>query len=454
MYRYVVDDLVAWSEKSKRRILYIKGALSVGKTWAIKDFATGYFESYRYISLAEDNEIADIVSLGYVDNSILEIIAVEPYPLDNPTVKNAVIEEVKRLDQLLNDRYGDEDYEKCMLILDDAEGISLTDIFFHQYRKIHSSHAVCVIASTMEVSPYQYHYKDIFEVLRIRPMSFEEYLMAQKEHALITAIRNNKTKTLSELEEVAIKARLKEYMMIGGMPEVVNHFIKHKNMTAIRPLQQSIVKRYEQIIIRGLSSSMSQRCRRIWRSLPAQLERNNKKFMYNAAEPNARAREYSDATQILCNLGFVRKLPKLKNASLPLEANADYNSFELFLLDHGLLRTIYNLPNDEDLSLSDIFAEKNGAVAEQYIFQELSNKLGYLYYWVSGATARIPFVYESDDLAVPVDIQIKERKKAQSIKVFTSKNSNIQISLKISMEQVSFEKNILNVPVYSLWNLI
>jgi hypothetical protein len=242
------------------------------------------------------------------------------------------------------------------------------------------------------------------------------------------------------------------------MPEVVKSFIKHRDFSLARKLQKNIIKQYEQIIYNNLSTALSQRCRRIWRSIPNQLSKDNKKFMYKYAEENARAREYDVATQTLCSLGFVRKLPRLLKPDMPLEANVDNKSFELFLIDHGLLRAMYDFPAvADDITPYDVFSEGNGAIAEQFIFQELSSKLGYLYYWVSGATARVPFVYESNNAAIPVDIQFIPRSKAQSIKVFNSKykpNENTGVSLKISLDQISLDKSVLNIPAYSLWTLI
>jgi hypothetical protein len=457
MYRTVINEFVAWYEENKRKILYVKGALGVGKTWAIKDFATGFFECNLYISLADDSEVRDIVTFNDADSSLPSMIQSQDYPLDDDTVNIRVKESVSRLDSLLSQRYGVGDFSKYMLIFDDAEDLPLSDIFFHEYKHIHPDYSLCLAGSTMEVTPYEYHYKDVFRLVRMRPMSFEEYLIATKSHPLINAITNNKSMPLKPFEEASILEHLKEYLIVGGMPEVVKSYLKHKNFSKARAQQKIIIKQYEQIIYHTLSAAMSQRCRRIWRSIPNQLSKDNRKFMYRYVEENARAREYDAATQTLCNLGFVRKLPRLIKPDMPLEENTDYKSFELFLLDHGLLRAMYDFPaDDENLTPSDIFTEGNGAIAEQFSFQELSNKLGCLYYWVSGATARIPFVYESKHAAIPVDIQLMPRSKAQSIRVFNSKyktGENTGISLRISLEQVSFDKSVLNVPAYSLWNL-
>lgn len=175
--------------------------------------------------------------------------------------------------------------------------------------------------------------------------------------------------------------------------------------------------------------------------------------MYKSVDSNARSREYAEAAQALCNLGIARKLPRLTSGNLPLEEHVDYKSFELFFIDHGLLRAAYGLPMNEEIDVNDILAEKCGAIAEQFIFQELSSKIPYLYYWVSGATARVPFVYEGEDAPVPVDIRFVPNSKAQNIKTFRSKNSNTNIAVKVSFNQVSLDGDTLNIPAYGLWNM-
>ena len=170
-------------------------------------------------------------------------------------------------------------------------------------------------------------------------------------------------------------------------------------------MQEALLEDYVQLMKQTYPVALYQRCKRIFRSIPEQLARENKKFMYKSVDSNARSREYAEAAQALCNLGIARKLPRLTSGNLPLEEHVDYKSFELFFIDHGLLRAAYGLPMNEEIDVNDILAEKCGAIAEQFIFQELSSKIPYLYYWVSGATARVPFVYEGEDAPVPVDIR-------------------------------------------------
>ena len=284
-------------------------------------------------------------------------------------------------------------------------------------------------------------------------MTFEEYMIASKAHPFLDAISKHKDKPLTNLEIGAITSMLREYLLVGGMPGIVHAYLKDRDLSVIRPMQETMLEDYIQLMKHTYPNALYQRCKRVFRSIPEQLARENKKFMYKSVDSNARSREYAEAAQELCNLGIGRKLPRLTSGTLPLEDHVDYKSFELFFIDHGLLRAAYGLPIREDIDVNEILTEKSGAVAEQFIFQELSSRIPYLYYWVSGATARVPFVYEGENAPVPVDIRFVPNSKAQNIKTFRSKNPNTDIVVKVSFNQVSMDKNVLNIPAYGLWNM-
>lgn len=423
MYRNIINDFAGWYEEKRRRILYVKGAKGVGKTWAIKDFATAFFKHQYYINVAEDTGCQDALSGA------------------------------SNLDLLLEQRFSAPDFSDAILIFDEVQCIPDCAQFFYSFRKGHPDYTICLIADSMEFTEYEYSHPDVFSIFRMRPMTFEEYMIASKAHPFLDAISKHKDAPLTNLEIGAISSMLREYLLVGGMPGIVHTYLKNRDLSLVRPMQEAMLEEYIQLMKRTYSSALYQRCKRIFRSIPEQLARENKKFMYKAVDSNARSREYAEAAQALCNLGIARKLPRLQTAVLPLEEHVDYKSFELFLIDHGLLRAAYGLPINEDLDLNDILQEKLGAVAEQFIFQELSSKIPYLYYWVSGATARVPFVYEGENAPVPVDVRFVPNSKAQNIKTFRSKNPNTEIAVKVSFNQVALEGNTLNIPAYGLWNM-
>lgn len=434
MYRNVINDLSIWYEEPKRKILSVKGALGVGKTWAVKDFTFAFFDQQRYIDFAEDNTFYNIITRIQYPNA------------DVPAV-------LKSFDDALEKFFGEKDFSEAVLIFDGMENTPEYPRFFYEYAKKHRNYTICLIASSMEIDEFEYSHPDVFKIIRMRPMSFEEYMIANKAKPFLTAIENHKRSPLSSLEAKAISTMLKEYMMVGGMPAAVKEYIKTKDYSKVRAIQENIIEDYMKLLKNSLSNSLAGRCRRILNNIPKQLANDNKKFMYKSVDSNARSREYAEAVQTLCDLGLTRKLPRLISSEFPLEDNVDFKSFELFYIDHGLLRASYKLPMGDDVELRSIFEEQNNAIAEQYVFQELSNKLGNIYYWISGATARVPFIYEADNSVVPVVVQLDENNKAQNIKTFCAKNSNIDIAIRISLDQVSYDKNTLNLPAYGIWNM-
>lgn len=446
MYRNVINDLVTWFEERRRRILYIKGAAGVGKTWSVKDFAMAFFEKSVYIDVSKAPAFFHAIAGIITDSS-------DNIPAHFSEGQTDMQTRIEAMDSLLNQHYGEIDFSNTILIFDEMQDVPECAEFFYEYAKKHRHYSICLIASSMKITEFEYHHADVFNIIRMRPMSFEEYMIANKAHPFLAAIENHKNVPLTALEEQAISLMLRDYLIIGGMPGIVQNFLKHKDYAQARTMQLAQLEVYRQMIQGSVSSAMSQRMRRIWQSVPKQLTHSNKKFMYRFVETNARSREYADAVQHLCNLGLTRKLPRLLSSELPLEAHADYNSFELFFLDHGLLRAVYGAPINDEVTPCDIFAEENGAVAEQFVFEELSAKMGYLYYWISGATARVPFVYEGENGPIPVDVRFISNKKAQNIKTFRAKNPTTDISLRISLEPVRLDGKVLNIPAYGLWNM-
>ncbi len=430
MYRNVINSLAAWYEEPRKRILYLKGAHGVGKTWTITDFATAFFDGYRIIDLSVRKELKNILTMD---------IPVESIAL--------------AIDEYVKKHFDGVDFTKNLLIIDQVQNIPFCGEIFYHYGKLHRNHVICLIGSSMAITEFEYHHKDVFNIIRMRPMTFDEYLIANKATPIVSAIENSKSVPLNPVEENTVLAMLRDYMITGGMPAIVKNFIENKDFSLVRRMQLDMINNYEWLIRSSFSPAMATRCRRIWKSIPKQLNKDNKKFMYRLVEENARSREYADAAFNLCNLGLARKLPRLKDCSLPLENHVDNKSFQLFLLDHGLLRALYNLPCDQDTPIDRIFGEENGAIACQYIFQELSNKVGSVYYWISKATARVPFVYEGGHTVVPVDIRFTHNNKAQNIKTFKNQNLTSELSINISLEQVSINNSVFNIPAYGLWNM-
>ena len=417
MYRNIIEDMIEWQEERNRQMLYIKGAVGVGKTWIVKDFATAFYPACCYVDCTE-----------------------------------GVSANTDELDSLLASRFSEEELTKGLIVFDEVQHIPDAAEFFYDYKKLHKDFHICLIASNMQITEFEYTHGDCYKLLRLRPMTFEEYLIANRAGAFIEAIKGGRY-TFSQLETDALERLLADYLMIGGMPGVVSAFIRSKNYEKVRLLQDEINDANLKLLKSELPDAMYQRTKRVFKSIPKQLSKDNKKFMYKSAEANARSREYAEATQLLCDYGLARKLPRLTEGKLPLEDYVDYKSFELFFLDHGLLRASLKLPISDKLTLNELMNESGGAVAEQYLFTELSSAIGILYYWVSGATARVPFVYEGSDSPIPIDIRYNRSKHPQNIKVFKEKNPDTTSFIRVTADEYAENSYEKDIPLYALWNL-
>ena len=192
---------------------------------------------------------------------------------------------------------------------------------------------------------------------------------------------------------------------------------------------------------------------KVWDSLPVQLEKPNRKFMYGYVDEKARAREYAGAVKWLADAGLVRQIFRVSKGLAPLTAYEDQKAFELYHLDHGLLRVMCGVWMEDLEHRTDVYEVLGGVLTEQYTVAELTmnQNVHHLYFWISGATARVDFVFEDDGEVIPVDVQSKVRSKAQSLKVFY-KNYNNRMAIRISLDDLNFSKGILNIPLYGLWN--
>ena len=242
------------------------------------------------------------------------------------------------------------------------------------------------------------------------------------------------------------------YYITGGMPVVVSEYIKSQDLERIDGVLKEVLRQSEKYVETSVPKGLAYKVNKIWQSIPAQMEKDNRKFMYQQVDEKARAREYENAVRWLVNTGLVRKVNRIRHGVAPLSKQVDEKSFELYFLDHGLLRIMCGI-SQKQVSKKHTLDELNGALLEQLVLSELTmNKtVGTLYFWISGATARVDFVFEDDGEIVPVDVQSKIRPKAQSVKVFHSKYSN-RMAIRISMDRLSFAKGVLNIPIYGLWN--
>lgn len=430
MYRNMITDLVAWSEQDEKPILLLKGAKGVGKTWCVMDFAEAFFEKAIHIDFSKDAVLREMF-----------------LTVNRPEFIDEQLELLAEVD------FHAEDTSNLLMVYD---GVQISEDLFAgimQYVRQRKHLATIIIADWVGVLPAENLVAEEIVVHTMYPMSFDEFLMANKAQELCRMIEREKTDGLAQDLRPIILDYLKYFYITGGMPAVVLDFIKHKNMDAIDELQHHILHDMRDEILQYAPKLLVKKILQVWDSIPKQLTKENKKFMYGVVDAKARAREYVGAVDWLVDAGYVRKVQKVSKGISPLEEYVESKSFELYYLDHGLLRSISGISAAEAQADQQIFSMMNGIMSEQIVLSELTlnQNVNELYFWTSEATAKIDFIFEDDGEIIPVDVQTNIRTKAQNLKVFHQKYNN-RMTIRISLESLNFYKGKLNVPLYGLWN--
>lgn len=430
MYRNMVNTLAAWSEDPEKKMLLLKGPLHVGKSWCVMDFAEAFYKKTLHIEFDRDAVLRELFMTAHTPEFIEE-----------------------QLELLAGVSFRDYSANELLLVFDEVQVEE--DLFagVMQYIRQRRGRSVILIASWMGSLPAENLVAEELRVEYMYPMSFEEFLIANKAQELCKIIEQEKVDGLKEDIRPVILEYLKYFYITGGMPEVVQSFVKNRSMNQVDIIGHRNLQEMRDYVIKHAPKQLVKKILQVWDSVPAQLTKENKKFMYGAVDAKARAREYVAAVDWLVEAGYVRKVQKVTQGLSPLTDYLDLKSFELYYLDHGLLRNVSGITAKEAENDEAIFDAMHGILSEQLVLAELTlnSNVQELYFWTSEATARIDFVFEDDGEIIPVDVQTTIRKKAQNLKVFHQKYGN-RMWIRISLEALSFHKGNLNVPIYGLWN--
>jgi hypothetical protein len=425
MFRNIMNNLATWYEVGENRAALIRGGKFVGKTWAAIDFATGFFDEYILIDLNDYAEFSQYIS------------------------KERKSEKLHAKLTTTLDKY---DFAGKLLIFDNIQVCPMAVTNLAAYAKFMSQCRICMIATATCALPGEEECKGDIDVYEMVPMTFDEFLKAGKGRKLCKYIENQRLSSIPDEVRASIDTMLDAFIITGGMPEAVNAYYKTEDYAEVDKVLKSILDRISEYIIRVTPKRMLTKVMLIWNSIPAQLTKDNKKFMYGYVDPKARAREYEASVNFLVSTGTVRQIYRIKHGIVPLSEQRDEKSFELYHLDHGLLRIMAGI-HYTDIDMDNVLDTLDGMLAEQYALAELySNRnVGTLYFWISSATAKVDFVYESEGEIIPVDVQTDPHTKAQSVKVFKQRYNN-STSIRISTDDMYVNSGLVNVPLYGIWN--
>jgi len=425
MKREALTNLIQWKQKNDRKPLVIRGARQVGKTWLMKEFARLEYSRYAYINFESSSHLRSLFLTDFDIERILTAISIEAGFL--PTQDDLII-----FDEI-----------------QEAEGGLTALKYFHenapQYHVIAAGSLLGVALNSGTSFPV-----GKVEFLDLHPLTFTEFLEATGEHSLVQLLNKIDWQTITLFKNKFIE-RLKQYYFVGGMPEIVQLFTKELNFLKVRELQINLLKAYEQDFSKHAPNRIVPKIRMLWHSVPSQLAKENRKFIYGLIKKGARAKEYEEALNWLTDCGLLHKVYRVNKPAVPLKAYEDLKSFKLYIVDIGLLGAMAGLDAQSLLHGNVLFSEFKGALTEQFVLQQLLvQNICNINYWSSqNARAEVDFVIQRENQVIPIEVKSEENLRAKSLKVFQNK-FNPPVTIRVSMANYRQESTLINVPLYTV----
>lgn len=429
MERREIRQLLAWKNSENRKPLLIRGARQVGKTWLMKAFGKEEYEQCVYINFESNRRLGTIFETDFDIKRIILALQIETGIIINP--------------------------ENTLIILDEiqeAQGALTSLKYFHEnapeYHIISAGSLLGVALNRQTSFPV-----GKVEFLDLHPLSFVEFLQALGEGPLLQLLESQDWILIKTFKTKYIQL-LKQYYYVGGMPEAVLSFSKNTDFDKVRDIQKRILESYELDFSKHAPREIVPRIRMLWQSIPAQLAKENKKFIYGIIKEGARAKEYELAMSWLIDCGLIYKVNRITKPAIPLKAYEDFGAFKLFIVDIGLLGAMVNMDVKTLLEGNVLFEEFKGALTEQFVMQQLITfKEISTYYWsAEKATAEIDILIQFSGKIIPVEVKAEENLKAKSLKVFYEKYSPA-LTIRTSMSDFRKEEWLMNLPLYALSEL-
>ncbi len=426
MYRIAIEKLLKWKESKHRKPLIIEGARQVGKTWLMKEFGRQAYADTVYINFDANSRMAQLFASDLDTERLLmglELYAGRKIDADNTLLIFDEVQEVPRA--LASLKYFYENTPDYHII---CAG-SLLGIALHE-------------GTSFPVGKVDF--------LKLYPLSFKEFLMATGKEKFAELLDKQDFQMITNFKQIYIDA-LKYYFFVGGMPEVVLSYAEDKDFNEARDIQKHILLAYEQDFSKHAPNEIVPKIRMLWNSIPAQLAKENRKFLYGLVREGARAKDYETALMWLSDCGLVHKVNRVNTAGIPLKAYEDLKAFKLFVADVGLLGCMVGLNQRTLLDGNDLFVEFKGALTEQYVCQQLKTieDLGVYYYTNDRGSCEVDFVVDTGELVVPVEVKAQVNLRAKSLKTYQEKFSP-KVSVRTSMTDYKKEDWLINLPLYEI----
>lgn len=425
MYRRIMEELIKWKKCKERKPLILRGARQVGKTYIIKQFGEENYDGVAYFNFDHDTQLQNMFETTKDPKSILEQLSFVYGKAILPEKTLIVFDEIQECPNALNSlKYFEEEAKEYHIV---SAG-SLLGI-----RLSHTSFPVGKV-----------------DFLDMYPMTFTEFLEADGQKNLVNYMDSiKKIENIPDIFFNKLSEKLKAYFIIGGMPEVVDSWTKYKDMEKVNKIQDNILKSYESDFSKHTTNVEANRISIIWNSIPSQISKENKKFLYQVAKNGARAREYEGAVNWLRDANVVNKIYNVTNPSMPLIGYNDFASFKMYLNDVGLLRKKTDLDSKVIIEENKLFQEFKGALTENYVLQTLVANGLKPYYYTFDNKYEIDFIIQYQNEIIPIEVKSGKSVNNTSLKVYNEVNKP-KTRIRLSMKNLSKDDNLINIPLFMI----
>ena len=426
MYRIAIEKLLKWKESKGRKPLIIEGARQVGKTWLMKEFGRRCFSDTVYINFDSNSRMAELFASDLSPKRLIAGLELYSGKKIDPQKTLLIFDEVQEVPRALSSlKYFCEDAPEYYIV---CAG-SLLGIALHE-------------GTSFPVGKVNF--------LKLYPLSFREFLMADGKEGFAELLDKQDFQMITGFRQTYTDA-LKQYYFVGGMPEAVQNFVENQDFNAVREIQKRILAAYEQDFSKHAPNEIVPRIRMLWNSIPSQLAKENKKFIYGLVREGARAKEYETAIMWLSDCALVHRINRVNNAGMPLKAYEDMKAFKLYLVDVGLLGCMAGLRSQTLLDGNELFVEFKGALTEQYVCQQLKTieDIGIYYYTNDRGSCEIDFIVDTGKKIVPVEVKAELNLRAKSLKTYREKFKP-ETAVRTSMANFKKEEWLINLPLHAI----
>ena len=421
MDRFILNKLIEWKSSLNRKPLILQGARQVGKTWIMKEFGKKYFDNYVYFNFDENNDLKDLFKMNKSASRLIERLSLTAEEKIYPGKTLIIFDEIQECFDALN---------------------SLK--YFNENAKDYCIICAGSLLGTLLAGPKSYPVGQVNKMY-IYPLNFEEFLNATDNNLYMYYKTINKETNIEAIFHLKLKEAYQNYLIIGGMPECVNSWIKYNDPSKIFQIQDELITLYENDFTKHNSKINSSKLLMVFRNIVPQLAKENKKYIYGKVKEGARARDFEEAIEWLVSAGLINRVYQSSVPRYPLKGYDELNAFKLYLFDTGLLKHMAGINNDSIVLEKDF--QFKGALTENYILSQIKSMFDIEPRYYTFDRYEIDFLVQNKDEIIPIEVKSNVSVNSTSLKKYIEKYQPIK-SIRYSMLNYKEEENLINIPLY------